>query len=485
MEYWEFLIQREGDRGWRTIETGNLQLTEGRYRIVANSDLLDTQIQTRVTYQTADTIPQRRSQSRNQTTNLRGLLAVIPFTNLQSGIWQFVCSGTTDAQVSWQRVLKLRVLPAIAKSPVSLGRAGSEKCGFGVSPSGAPFQDSGERGVGRMEDNFASIVENSGADCQDTQADPLPVFAHEEDLFDLPTPTKPIVPISMVGLQENWADGLDRLLEQLERESLQSQPPKISRSIPGAIQLTTIFDSPTQLINLDRSTFAGLLPGHPLMISGTCNLHKLSANLIQSVKIDKLSICLRHPHTSEIIVAIEQSIPPQLDTFTFRGNLDLPTQPQITLLIGEVNLYDKHNIQLGSRGFTVTLSLNPLNESELALFQLSEPRQDSTGELLDRFTEELQLETAIMAARRPMQHGTPSTIRSLNAPPSSSNFPATQFTHPDIVPVNAAPSQSSTYHLPSHTLDITGDLEIDFALSSFVGNHESRNYENLEIVVEE
>jgi hypothetical protein len=72
MEYWEFLIQREGDRGWRTIETGNLQLMEGKYRIVANSDLINTQIQTRVTHQTADPVPQRRSQSRNQTTNPRG-----------------------------------------------------------------------------------------------------------------------------------------------------------------------------------------------------------------------------------------------------------------------------------------------------------------------------------------------------------------------------------------------------------------------------
>jgi hypothetical protein len=463
MEYWEFLIQREGDRGWRTIETGNLQLMEGRYRIVANSDLLNTQIETRVTYQTPNPSPQRRSQSRNQTTNLRGLLAVIPFTNLQSGIWQFVCSGTTDAQVSWQRVLKLRVLPAIAKSPVGLGRVGSW-----------------ELGVRRTEDNFAPIVESNASDRQDTQTDPLPAFAHEDDRFDLPTPTQPVVPISMVGIQENWADGLDRLLEQLERESLQPQKSVVSQSIPGAIQITTIFDAPAQLINLDRSTFSGLLPGHPLMISGTCNLHKLSANLIQSVKIDKLSICLRHPHTSEIIVAIEQSIPPLLDTFTFRGKLDLPVQPQISLLIGEVSLYDRHNIQLGSRGFTVTLSLNPLNESELALFQLSEPRQDNTGELLDRLTEELQLETAIMGARRPIQHGTPSTIRSLNSPQSSPNFPATQFTHPDIVPVNTSP-----HHLPSHTLDITGDLEIDFALSSFVADHQSRKYENLEIVVDE
>ena len=64
MEYWEFLIQREGDRGWRTIETGNLQLMEGKYRIVANSDITNTQIQIRVTHQTADSVPQRRSQSR-------------------------------------------------------------------------------------------------------------------------------------------------------------------------------------------------------------------------------------------------------------------------------------------------------------------------------------------------------------------------------------------------------------------------------------
>ena len=472
MEYWEFLIQREGDRGWRTIETGNLQLMEGKYRIVANSDLINTQIKTRVTYQTSDRIPQRRSQSRNQTTNLRGLLAVIPFTDLQSGIWQFVCSGTTTTQVSWQRMLKLRVLPAISKAPVSLDRVGSGKSGLGVSPSGGLFQDRGE-------DNFAPAVANISDLCQ-PQTAPLPVFAHDEDRFDLPTPTQPVVPISMMGVQEDWADGLDRLLEQLERESLQPQQSVVHQSIPGAIQLTTIFDSPSQLINLDRSTFSGLLPGHPLTISGTCNLQKLSANLIQSVKIDKLSICLRHPQTSEIIVAIEQSIPPQLNTFTFRGTLDLPPQPQISLLIGEVNLYDKHNIQLGSRGFTVTLSLNPLNESELALFQLSEQRQDNTGELLNQLTEELQLETAIVGTRRLMQHGTPSTIRSLNSPQSSSNFSPTQFTHPDVFPVGASPQ-----HLPSPTLDVTGDLEIDFALSSFVGSHESRNYENLEIVVDE
>lgn len=481
MEYWEFLIQREGDRGWRTIETGNLQLMEGKYRIVANSDLLNTQIQIRATHQTADTIPQRRSQSRTQTTNSRGLLAVVTFTQLQAGIWQFVCSSTSDAQVSWQRILKLRVLPRIPQpNSVDFIQPQVER-----DEIVSGFQQMTARKQ-RNEHNSSTKLEHNSQE-QQPPSHPAQVFPPEEDRFDLPTPTKPIIPISAVGGQENWADGLDRLLEQLERESLQTPPPAVRSRIPGSIQLTTIFDSPSQLISLNRSTFSGLLPGHRLTISGTCNLQKLSTNLIQSVKIDKLSICLRHPQTSEIIFAIEQSLPAKLDTFTFSGDLELPMQPQTTLLIGEVNLYDKHHIQLGSRGFTVSLSLDPLHESELSLFQASEQQQDSTAELLDRLTAELQLETVTIGTRRPMLHGTPSQIRSLNLPQSPTNSPtdpsASLFTHPDIVPVPSPTSQSSNPHIPSHTVDITGDLEIDFALSSYA--HESHNYENLEIVVDE
>ena len=86
-----------------------------------------------------------------------------------------------------------------------------------------------------------------------------------------------------------------------------------------------------------------------------------------------------------------------------------------------------------------------------------------------------------MGARRPIQ-GTSSEIRSLHAPQPvdlASYHQAALFAHPDITPVKSAPTHCST-----HSLDITGDLEIDFALASFVGSHESRDYENLEIVVD-
>jgi hypothetical protein len=481
MEYWEFLIQREGDRGWRTIETGNLQLLEGKYRIVANSDAIKTQIQTRVTHQTPGptipNIPKRRSQSRVQTTNQRGLLAILPFTDLQSGIWQFVCSGTTADQGSWQRILKLRVLPRTPHhDPVHTGHSSTDL----LPPLGS-----------------APVTSRLPAPIDTAPILPTAALPTAADRFSLPTPTQPVVPISMMGEQENWADGLDRLLEQLERESLEPQPPqtRIRTQRSATIQLCQIFDTPGQLINLNRSTFAGVMPGSRLTISGSCNLRRLEGKLIKAAKIAKLSICFRHPHTNEMIDSIEQSLPPQLEVFTFSGDLVLPTEPQITFLIGEVNLYDKHHIQLGSSGFTVTISPNALNEAELSLFQLAEDRTDSTAELLAQLTEELQSETVTLATvamsgHRSILPETPSPIRSHNRSgryqPTVAPAPQQAFTYPGIVPVNSAS------HTPAPTVDITGDLEIDFALASF-GSTTASDYHydyeniisNLEIVIDD
>lgn len=487
MEYWEFLIQREGDRSWRSIKTGNLQLKEGKYRIVANSNLLQTQIQTRVTHQTlGSTVPKRRSRSYKQTTNPRGLLVIIPFTHLHSGIWQFVCSGSTSAQTPSHQILKLRVLPR-TQTPSPF-------------PATKPPQSETL--------NTNAVPEQTQLYNAQVTPDPSPGVKTNEDLA---TPTEPITPISMVGEQENWADGLDRLLAQLERESLQPQPqqPVIGEIIPGTIQLSPIVDSPSQLISLDRSTFSGLIPGQRVTIGGACNVKLLNAHLVPTAKVEKLSICLRHPKTSEIIVSIEQSLPPDLHTFIFRGQLELPTEPKISLLLGEVNLYDRHHIQLGSSGFTVTLNLNPLHESELSLLQALDLSTNSTAANLDLLTQELELETDAIVSRASLEQPllwrnrfTPiSTLKPLNSP----QYPTVPlaykreslFTHPDVVPVNPStsshplePRQQPQTHHQSHSIDITGDLEIDFAHATADSvsdnrHHAPRTYQNLEIVIDD
>jgi hypothetical protein len=258
MADWEFLIQREGDRGWRPIETGNLQLMTGKYRIVASSNLPHTEIQTRITHQTlGETVPKRRSRSIGQTSNARGLVVIIPFTQLQSGIWQFVCSGMDASQAVWHRILKLRVLPRTTPPlPVEAVAAGAAR----VVP---------------------------------------------DRVDEIDPPTEPMA--TTLDERENWAEGLARLLEQLERESLQPTQSPNPRLAPGEIQFNAICDPPSQAISLNRSTFSGLIPGNCLTIVGECNLLMVNTNLLQAAQIEKISICARHPQTSEIIVSTAES----------------------------------------------------------------------------------------------------------------------------------------------------------------------------------
>jgi hypothetical protein len=488
MTDWVFLIQREGDRGWRTIKTGNLQLTEGKYRIVANSSLLSTRIQTRITHQTLDsTAPQRQSRSGDRTSNSRGIVIIIPFMHLQSGIWQFVCRGMTGTPAAWHQVLKLRVLPRTQPNPVSANDPLSARTV--LDPSSYPDRQD------RIHSTKVSPRKFTNVETAIDRSDP---------------PTEPIVPLAILGdARENWADELDRLLAQLERDSLQTPPrqPDTREILAGVIQLSTIFDPPSQPICLDRSTFSGLIPGNRLTISGTCNLQLVNASPIRSVKIEKLSICLRHPQTSETIISIEQPLPPDLDTFAFRGQIELPMEPKTTLLLGEVNLYDKYHIQLGSSGFTVTVNLNPLYESELSSLKLFdgvasplEYRDDHPEATLAQLTQELKIEAVTIgldsSTSRPTRFPTPSTIQPLTVPqyptiPLAYKRESLLARHPDIVAVkpsttNQIPRQKDErIHAPTFLSEITDDLNLDFADLAIDRATDARHYPNLEVVIDD
>jgi hypothetical protein len=488
MTDWEFLIQREGDRGWRPIKTGNLQLTEGKYRIVASSNLLDTKIQTRVTYQTLGLPePQRRARSCNHTTNPRGLLVIIPFTYLQSGMWQFVCSS--DTHTPWHRILKLRVLAKTQlQSPGNSNRSLQVKPPTKLAPQRLPNERTPARTI-----------------------EPEPKVHQFEPTRELPTPTEPLVPISLPTERESWADGLDRLLEQLEIDSLQAQHQQstLKETLPGTIQIRPIVDPPSQLVSLDRVTFSGVIPGNQPIVSGGCNLQLLKVSQVPTAKVEKLSICLRHPQTSEIIVSIEQSLPPNLDIFAFSGRLVLPLEPKVTLLLGEVNLYDKHHIQIGSSGFTMTLDLNPWHDSELSLLQMFDRDKDpiatleASGERLhQQLTQELQLEAATMSPQGSISDwyrdssvgSTPSgantsdsaTIRSVNSP----SYPTVPLAYrrESLGTSNATSPAAVTSSTPMPTSPDLDDLEIDLA-DCFVTSRPQRPqipyHANLEIVIDD
>ncbi len=446
MEVWKFLIQRAGERGWRPIETGNLQLTEGKYRIVANSSLIDTQIHTRVTHQNlGEVLPQRKSQARDQRTNAKGLVVIIPSTELTSGIWQFVCSGVGTDGSTWHRVLKLRVLPRNQpKAPV-----------MPISVTQVP----------------QSIrIDFSG---------------------DVAAPTEPLIPMTLNGESASWADGLDRLLEQLEQDSL--KPTRRQRiepdSVPNLLQLTALSTPPSRSIELERSTFAGVIPGNRLTVKGSCNLQLFSPDLIQKVQMSKLLICLRHPQTAEIMLSIEHSIPADLTMFAFSGQIQLPIETTTSLLMGEVNLYDRYNIQMGTTGFTVTIDLDPIHESELSFLQLLDDRtaeDEDPHQLLDRLTRELQLEPT------PTQIAVPAKPTPISTPTANSPYPSVPVAYRRESPTSAVappPPPESVQtdiesQLPQPSPPATGDLELDFDRSQPDLWHRDRQWDTLEVVVD-
>jgi hypothetical protein len=86
---WEFLLQQEGDRSWLPLESPDVEILEGRYRVMAKTALPGTLIDIRITHESRDELPmKRRTQVRSMQTNATGLLLVIPFTQMQPGVWE-------------------------------------------------------------------------------------------------------------------------------------------------------------------------------------------------------------------------------------------------------------------------------------------------------------------------------------------------------------------------------------------------------------
>ncbi|PSB43534.1 hypothetical protein, partial [Chamaesiphon polymorphus] len=206
---------------------------------------------------------------------------------------------------------------------------------------------------------------------------------------------------------------------------------------------------------------------------------------------------------------IEQSLPPNLDIFAFSGRLVLPLEPKVTLLLGEVNLYDKHHIHIGSSGFTMTLDLNPLHDSELSLLQMFDRDKDpiatleASGERLhQQLTQELQLEAATMSPQGSISDwyrdssvgSTPSgantsdsaTIRSVNSP----SYPTVPLAYrrESLGTSNATSPAAVTSSTPMPTSPDLDDLEIDLA-DCFVTSRPQRPqipyHANLEIVIDD
>ncbi|MEM8611194.1 MAG: hypothetical protein AAGF93_04170, partial [Cyanobacteria bacterium P01_H01_bin.105] len=117
MRYWEFLIQQEGDQTWLPLETRQVEILEGRYRMAAHTSYDSTSVEIRVNQLLLDEIPpRRRVRKRKADTNDSGLLAIFPFIQLSPGRWEIDCNSPNViddflGEGGWHYSVQLQVTP--------------------------------------------------------------------------------------------------------------------------------------------------------------------------------------------------------------------------------------------------------------------------------------------------------------------------------------------------------------------------------------
>lgn len=112
MIQWQFLIQKEGDQDWLPLESPSVEILEGRYYLMAQSDRQSVPIEIRIRHEyELEGIPQTVTQRRRQQTDSQGLLELFPLTYLPPGLWELQCQAAEHgAKETSPQKLVLQVL---------------------------------------------------------------------------------------------------------------------------------------------------------------------------------------------------------------------------------------------------------------------------------------------------------------------------------------------------------------------------------------
>ncbi|TBR58540.1 hypothetical protein B4U84_21765 [Westiellopsis prolifica IICB1] len=317
MEHWQFLIQKQGDRSWDSLKSPNVEISEGKYRVVARSKLANVDVEVRVThYSSLEIPPKRRVQKRSRRTNAEGLMAVMPFTYLQPGLWELQCSSDLMSNLfgkPWQHSIQLQVLP--------LERDGVME-----------RVESGENEYTKI----SAIAQSSTIEKEDTIINQ---------------------PVSPVWLQEQTAE---QILQHLVELVLPASEPLVEDEV--------IEDSPPLipelplLLSLEQENYIAHW-GQILSLDGC--VESTETSTLQKLLTGELRLELRSPQSLEILAQTHQLIPEKLLPFSIKSLVEIPADFESKLILGEISLYGtlapkSETTLLASQCFTITADITQL-----------------------------------------------------------------------------------------------------------------------------
>jgi hypothetical protein len=323
MEYWEFLLQKEGDRSWLPLESPTVEILEGRYRVVARSSRKQTNVEVRIIHQATEEVPpKRRTQKRSNRTNADGLVVVIPYTSLKPGTWELNCSGDLMSELmgnGWQYSVQFEV------SPIEPDEEWEPDW---QTPS-EPVESTIEIADSTPE---AAIV-------------PSQLIAEPWDLPELAPEETPAESVNVAG---SSVDRLLQITEQLAQESDRSD------QLP-----------PLQIV-LTQDTYIARR-GQPLTLSGQI-IPVDEAETPVLLAHAEIRICFRDPQSAKTLLETREPILNQSIPTPITCSLTLPSDFKTQLILGEVTLYDlisqsEEQPVLASQSFTLTADADELLET--------------------------------------------------------------------------------------------------------------------------
>jgi hypothetical protein len=393
MAYWEFLLQKEGDRSWLPLESPDVEILEGRYRVVARSNRVNTTLEVRVIHQTDDEAsPKRRCQKRAAQTNQDGLVVVLPFTQLQSGIWELRCASDVMADMmgeGWQHTVQLFVQPHGSVLDDDDWVTALEAELNEETVAAADVLSEPEVSMPPATPTPAPMAPTEGED-REIEAEPeigepeiaSPVAEAGDSSGHLTTEEAPAS--ASAGAAEEAFDTSDET---------HRPPPDQPPTVPADLAI---------YIHLDQDSYTNT-PEHPLILTGTlvrrrspqsdgsqseshelahteqievnqAEAHPETAIALPPGYIQTLEVRLLNPQTGE--VQAEQAIALEVLTlpFTFECALDIPPPADTHLWIGQVMVRGAASeASLAQQTFSITTDLDSL---------LRAIAEDSLGEVL-------------------------------------------------------------------------------------------------------
>jgi len=391
MEFWEFLLQKEGDRSWIRPKTTNFEITAGRYRVAAKSSCANAEVEVLVTYQAVGKQPSpRRTKQRSQRTNPEGLMVVIPFTNLTPGIWELCCYSNQKSPVGkWQQALLLEVIPSLTETLPQQILKGEKTATHQedaialdnrdhiAAPSSTEIVEITFPDLviaNQTLANASKLIAASAETIQpvltsQTQPNQLEVAVNHKantTHIENPNPTRNFLwDESLLNLEEMLQQVIEPLLEDIDHsQSIKYLPntpaeqPSSASDLNNFSALPTVKNIPQFKLTLEQETLV-VSSGNQLTLSGKVEALK-NPQLLNLLFQGTLGIRLRDPQNSEILLDVRQPVEEQLPTFKFNCNFKVTINCETRLILGDVTLYDQASVVLASHPFTITVDLQEL-----------------------------------------------------------------------------------------------------------------------------